>query len=283
MLALSYGNANANAATCISGAGQGAVNVTVPELPTKGIYNVWSRVQVPNDIHNRYQLEVNGDTCFLVGGSSISPNQWTWVSFQDGDLSSKVKYNFVKTTGNSLKLIGNDAGVKIDRVLLVKNDCIPVEQGANCESDAVHTASYDKTGANILPTSTEGPASGVIIPSQTIIQNQNSIASVGYFVDGKPVPTAKDNGLDTTLLINGSHQISIKITKIGGTVIDEATTITTDNPQTFFSPLQRWARLNKGVAVATSIAMCVLIVFSFVLVLVRHIQLKKRSLTFHGF
>lgn len=281
MLALSYGHASA--ATCISGAGLGTVNITVPELSAKGTYNIWSRVQVPDDMHNRYQLEVNNDKCFLVGGSSIIASQWTWVSFQDGDLSSKVRYDFNTTTGNSLKLIGKDDGVKVDRVLIVKNDCIPIDQGANCQTDAVAAASYDTSDQSRLLPSTSGPVSGVVIPSTTIINKLGSISNVSYFADSKPFPTTSNYGLNTTLLSNGSHQISIKITTVDGTVINESTTIIANNPQTIFSPYMRWEQLNHQTVLNIGAVAIAVILVGILVSIIRYLRLRRRSLRFHGF
>lgn len=280
ILANSYGRVHA--AACATGA-VGVVTVTIPTLPSAGRYNIWTRMQVPDETRNRYRLDVNGDSCFEVGGSSLVPGQWTWVSFQDGDLSSKVAYNFTNKSGNKLKLIGTDGGVKLDQVLVVKNDCVPVDQGANCQTDVAPEESFDTTGATVLPPSGSGLVSGIIIPSPTITQNKLAIIKVVYYVDSKQIPTASNYGLDTTLLSNGVHQLSIQITKADGTLTNEATTITTKNPETPFTPLRRWSRLNRGTVVMMSSIIGVLLLFATVFLAFRHIKLQKRLLSFHGF
>jgi hypothetical protein len=270
-------------AACENVSEYGAVTVSVPKLPSSGTYNVWTRMQVPDATHNRYSLEINSTTCFEVGGSSITPGQWTWVSFQSGDLSSKVQYDFDAGAKNTARLIGTDKGVRIDRLLFVKTDCIPVADGTNCQSDSVTANAVDIAGATQVPPPDTGPVSGLIFPSQTIAQNQRSVLKVVYSVDGKPIPTAKNYMLDTTLLSNGSHQVAMQIQKTDGQTLNEATTLSVQNPQNAFSPLIRWARLNQGTAVAMSSIVGGLLLVVATFLIVRHIRLQKRLLEFKGF
>ena len=270
-------------AACDNVTQYGAITVKIPLLPSKGTYNIWTRMQVPDQNHSQYRLEINGKNCFEVGGSSITPNTWTWVSFQDGDLSSRVRFNFNTLSSNTAKLIGSYKGVKIDRLLLIKTDCVPVADGSNCQSDIVSTSAIDIAGAAQIPPPSAGPVSGIIIPSQTISRFPEAIAKVIYAVDGKQIPAAHDFGIDTTLIGNGSHQIAMQITATNGTATNEATTLTVENPENALSPLRRWMRLNQGTAVAlSSIAGGVLLLVS-VLLISRHIRLQKRLLSFRGF
>lgn len=267
---------------CANQANYGVVSLDVPTLPTRGTYVLWTRMQVPDDKHNRYRLEVNGNTCFEVGGSSVTPGEWEWVSFYDGNLSRSVRYNFDHTTENRLRLIGVDAGVRIDRILLIKNGCIPTGLGENCQSTEA-TATFSLSGATEVPPASNGPVSGVFIPSQTIIQNKNQITKIVYYADGAPMPTASGGGIDTSLLSNGVHRISIQITRSNGIVINEATTITVENKQNVFSPLIRWARLNAREAIILSVASGILLIAGSVTLFARHIRLQKRLLSFRGF
>ncbi|MDB5182276.1 MAG: hypothetical protein JWO47_60 [Candidatus Saccharibacteria bacterium] len=270
-------------AACENVSSFGAVTVRIPTLPSSGIYNLWTRMQTPDTEHNQYNLEINGGSCFAVGGSSITPGQWTWVSFQDGDLSSKVHFNFDSTDKNTARLIGTEKDVKIDRLLLVKTDCVPAGDGSNCQSDSVAASAVDISGATQIPSPSTGPVSGLIIPSPTISQNEEAVLKVVYSADGKPIPTTKSYMLDTTLLSNGSHQIAMQISRTNGTTINEATTITVQNPEGALSPLTRWARLNQGTAVTISSVIGGLLLILATLLIVRHIRLQKRLLEFKGF
>ena len=270
------------AEACDTSAGYGVVALDIPTLPTRGTYVLWTRMQVPDDQHNRYRLEVNDNTCFEVGGSSITPGEWEWVSFYGGGLTKTVRYTFDHTTENHMRLIGVDAGVRVDRVLLIKNDCIPTGLGENCQS-ATATAAFSLSGATEVPPPTNGAVSGVVIPTQTITNSKSRIAKVAYYSDGKPIPTAYNFGIDTSLLSNGTHRISIQITQTNGIVVNEVTTLRVDNATGVLSPFTRWARLNVVDAIILSCCVGGIFATSMVVFLVRHKRLQKRLLTFRGF
>ena len=276
-----------HAAKVVADAGEntanyGVVALDVPTLPTRGAYVLWTRMQVPDDQHNRYRLEVNGNTCFEVGGSSVTPGEWEWVSFYGGNLSKTVRYDFDHTTENHFRLIGIDPGVRIDRILLIKNGCVPAGLGDNCQSTTA-SATFSLSGATEVPPASNGPVGGIVIPTQTIVNNADQITKVVYYADGAPIPTAYNFGIDTTLLRNGTHRISIQITKSNGMVINEATTLMVENKQGVWSPLVRWARLNAQDAIILSSVLGVCFVAGSVLLFVRHTKLQKRLLTFRGF
>ena len=282
--ALSFSSAapKAAAAACAD-MGAGSVSLAVPLLPSRGIYTIWSRVQVPDDTHTRYRLEVNGSTCFTVGGSSITPGEWTWVSFENGILTNTVKYEFKNSNGNTVKLLGEDAGVRVDRLLLVKSACVPEGLGANCESDAVPVAALDTSGATEVPPPSSGEVRGIIIPSQTVSRNPKSIKQVVYYVDGSPLPVAENFGLDTTLLENGTHRVSMQITAANGSVSNEVTTITVKNPENVLSGVKRWIRLHEKTTVILSSVVGGALLILAIYFVIRHIRLQKRLLRFHGF
>ncbi len=273
----------ATASACSSTENYGVLSLSLPELPRSGTYNIWTRMQAPDATHNRYRLEVNGQECYEVGGSSITPGQWVWVSFKGGDLTQKVRHNFEEVKGNKIRLIGSDSGVKVDRLLLVKNDCIPENLGNNCQSDAVPASAVQAEGASEVPPPSSGPVSGIVIPSTSISLKPSLISKVVYFSDGKAVPTAAGNGIDTTLLSNGSHRVSMHITRTDGTVLNEATTLNVENKQGAFSPLRRYIRLHTQAFIIWSLLLGGLLFVLVILLGIRHIKLQKRLLNFHGF
>jgi len=260
----------------------GAVTLQAPTLPSAGSYTVWTRLQVPSTTSNQYRLEINNSACYEVGGKGIEVGKWSWVSFQDNEPTRKISYDFEKASGNSLKLIGTNAGVKVDRILLVKTDCIPVDLGTNCESSGV-AATVSTAGATEVPPPTSSEVSGLIVASTTVSQNPGTISKVVYFADSNMMPTATGFALDTTLLSNGAHRITMQITKLNGTVINEATTLQVSNKQNAFSPLKRWVRLNQSTAVLLSSIIGGALVVAATLLIVRHMKLNKRLLEFRGF
>ena len=283
MLMVFSSRGSAVAAACVDAAKYGSVSVTLPVLPSRGEYTLWSRMQIPDDEHSQYELEVNGQDCYQVGGASLTPGQWGWVSFEGGNLSRKVSHNFDHTSDNMLKLIGSSQGVKVDKILAVKGDCVPSGLGNNCQTDTVTIDPSDTAGATEIPPISNGPVSGIVIPSPTISRSSLGIAKVLYVVDGQTIHAAVGNGIDTTLLANGSHRIAMQITKSDGSIINESTTLVVDNKQTAFSPVRRWIRLHERSAIMIASVTGGILVLLAVFLVVRHVRLKKRLLEFKGF
>ncbi|HEX4662105.1 MAG TPA: Ig-like domain-containing protein, partial [Candidatus Saccharimonadales bacterium] len=128
--------ASAACAAPTTNIGTASVTVTVPSA---GAYVIWSRIQAPNTTANSYSLEIDGGSCYVVGDSAIPANTWTWVNYQNGSVSSKISATL--SAGNhTLKLIGREASVKVDRIMAVADtNCTPTGLGDNCatKSDTV--------------------------------------------------------------------------------------------------------------------------------------------------
>lgn len=106
------------------------VNVTSPDT-----YRVWSRIMAPDSASNSYLLEVDGGTCLTIGDSSIPANTWTWVDYQNGNTSSKADIT-LSAGSHTLKAIGREPDVKLDRILLLSDEsCVPAGTGDNCAAD----------------------------------------------------------------------------------------------------------------------------------------------------
>ena len=284
---LNFGVKSVAANACIDESKLGSVKLSIPELNSTGKYNIWTRVQISDADNNQFLLEVNGNDCFVVGGSTLSTGVWQWVSYYDGNVSNRISYEFSNSKNNTIKLYGKDRGVKIDRVLIVKGDCIPVDLGNNCQSNYVPEESIQTAGAIEVPTiaSQDGGVGvgGVVIPSATITQELNSVSKVIYYSDGSPVPTASNFGLDTTLLTNGLHRISMQITMLDGTVKNEVTTLLVENSPNAFAPLRRFYRFNeKAIKLLGAVSVSILFIL-IVIIATKNLLLRKRQMTFRGF
>lgn len=280
MLPLIWVSAPVSAAACESGA-YGTATIAIPTLPATGTYTIWTRMQAPNAENNQYQLEINGEACFTVGGSGAPANQWIWVASQNGNASSKTEFNFTHTTGNQARLIGIAPGVKVDRILVLQSDCVPTGTGDNCRlGNAVVIQGSSGTTAQTL----QQPVSGKILPASILSDNPSSVKRVVYLVDGQKLQEAEGAvPLDTTLLSNGAHIVTARVTTTDDKTTDYATNLTVNNVETFMSPLYRWLRLNKRalayVGGAFGILSFVLLIFWFI----RAIHLERQRLKFHGF
>lgn len=198
------------------------INVT-----NAGTYHVWSRIMAPSSSSNTYLLEVDGGTCYTIGGSSsIAANTWTWVDYQNGTSSSKVDVNL--TAGNhTFKLIGNAGGVKLDRLILLTDN-------GNCTVSSGATPMPTGTGDNCLvapppnnpptvDTLTASPTTvtqgQVVNLSATATDNAGSNITKVDFYDGSTLLGTDTTGQPFTLSWNtdtstttGSHSITAKAT-----------------------------------------------------------------------
>src|SRR5580700_9656801 len=89
--------------------GTDTLSVSAPVATT---YDVWVRMQVPSAADSSVMLQVDGGTCYNVGGgSAITPNTWTWVNYQNGS-TAQVMQTSLTAGAHSLEFIGTDPGVE---------------------------------------------------------------------------------------------------------------------------------------------------------------------------
>jgi chitodextrinase len=144
----------ASAACTPTGTTYGTDTMTV-SAPTASTYNVWVRMQAPATTSNSIMLQVDGGTCYNVGGLATMPlNTWTWVNYQNGSTSSTMQ-SALTAGSHSLELIGTKQGVQIDNVLLLTDaGCIPTGLGTNCTTNQpAPTAPTNVTAKANSPTS----------------------------------------------------------------------------------------------------------------------------------
>ena len=105
-------------------------------IPSAGTYRLWTRMNVPDTTNNSYLLEVDGNSCFTVGDSSVAAKTWTWVNHQSANTGSPISMNLSAGT-HTLKAIGHEPSVKLDRILAVSDqNCTPTQLGDNCMATA---------------------------------------------------------------------------------------------------------------------------------------------------
>ncbi len=129
--------------------GTSTIAVTAPETAT---YRLWVRMQVPETTNtnnlNGVRLELAGSSnqCFTVTTANANAvNQWQWIN-SDAQAVSTAHITAQLPAGNySAKILGLKAGVRVDKVLLLKSDntCTPDNvfganrnPGDNCTTSA---------------------------------------------------------------------------------------------------------------------------------------------------
>ena len=108
------------------------VATTTINLSEAGTYKIWSRLMAPDVTNNSYWLQVDGDCGTVVGDAAIAANSWAWVDYKDGTSANKVTVS-LSTGSHTIKMIGRETGVKLDRLVLTTDlTCTPTGTGDNC-------------------------------------------------------------------------------------------------------------------------------------------------------
>lgn len=142
---------DAAAAACtVPSTDYGQVSGLSATIDTAGTYRIWTRMAAANTTDNTYLLEVDGSTCFTVGGSGVpvyasgatnhfanSPANWRNTT----STSSAVTMS-LSAGSHTIKLIGNAPGVVIDRLIFTSSTtCTPTGTGNNCADTTLPTIS----------------------------------------------------------------------------------------------------------------------------------------------
>lgn len=160
------------AAACTPASGFGSVTRTGVTVSAAGTHNVWVRMQAGDALANSVGVEVtpSGGSPSCMVATSQSTTSWEWRNA--GSIT-------VTQTGNTLKLVGLAANVKVDKVLLVptSSSCTPSnrrdttknpieEPGDNCVVSSTTTVSPTTTTASPTVT-TQPPTPSTPVPPTT--------------------------------------------------------------------------------------------------------------------
>jgi len=169
----------AEAAACAAPSGDFGTSTSTVKVDNAATYRIWSRMLTSDTTNNSYLLEVDGNSCFTVGDTGLTPGTWTWVDYQNGNTGDKIFMNL--TAGNhSIKMIGREGGVKLDRVLFVSDtDCTPTGNGSNC------TVAGDTTPPAVDLTAPQAGASveGTVNITATASDNVG-VTKVEFYLNG---------------------------------------------------------------------------------------------------
>lgn len=221
MMALIVAAPTVGAAACPTPAtdyGSVTLNVNVPATAT---YTIWTRMKAPGLTQNMVNLQVDTTTCFNVGGGPlIAPtwanNQSNWINYQNGATSNVVAMS-LNAGNHTLKYVGTQAGVEIDRIILTSDtSCTPSGVGTNCESG-------DATGPTV---SLQVMAGGQTVNSGQTVTGQltfnstasdaSGVANVQFLIDGNAVNTTTTSpytfSWNSANVGNGSHTIAARAT-----------------------------------------------------------------------
>lgn len=222
---------NAQAAGCPTPtADLGSATMSV-SVATAGTYRVWSRIMAPDTTNNSYSLDVDGTSCYTVGDSQVPAGAWTWVDYQGGNSASKINMTLTAGTHN-LKLVGREAGVAVDRVIMVADTtCVPTNTGNNCLVDVDQTPPVVSLTAPAADATVNGKVNVAATATDT-----GGIGKVEFYVDNTLKTTVAaapyTYSWDTAAVTNTAHSLSVKAYDKSGNVGVASVNVTVQNGDT---------------------------------------------------
>ena len=220
--------ARVSAAACTSPATDyGLITATV-DISAPGTYRIWSRLAAPSSGNNTYLLEVDGSTCFTVGGSGVpvypdgatnyfSSDNSNWIYKTSSGTNVET---FLSAGVHSLKMIGTGDGLVLDRLVFTTDmACVPTGTGNNC----INT--NDITPPSVSITS---PANGAIVTIPISVNvnasdSESGVSSAGIWLDNPAGSGAAQQTLSASPfmfslggLTFGSHTLLVKATNSAG-------------------------------------------------------------------
>jgi fibronectin type 3 domain-containing protein len=200
-------------------------------VDTAGTYRVWTHLYSPDATNNAVLLDIDGGTCFTVGNSNTTAGGWTWVNHQNGTFTSKVTATL--TAGNhTITLVGNEPGVKVDRVLAVLDqNCTPTGNGDNCMA----TSDTQKPAVTITQ-----PASGSTVSGSTTISanatDNVGVSKVEFYVDNQLVlsdtSAPYSYSWDVSGLANNTYTVTVKAYDATGNNASDSQAVVVKNGDT---------------------------------------------------
>lgn len=190
-------------------------------------YRLWVHMYAPSTTDDSVLLEVDGGNCYVVGDGGVGAKAWMWVNHQNGSTANRITTTLSKGT-HTLKLIGREPSVKVDRVMAVSDqNCTPVNAGDNC----ISTADTTKPTVNIT-----SPADGATITGNTTIKanatDNTGVGKVEFYVQNQLVSTVKSTPYEYAWNVAGQASGTVTLTV---KAYDDAGNVSTDSEAVILS------------------------------------------------
>jgi hypothetical protein len=174
-----------------------------------GEYRMWTRMFASDITSDSVLMDIDGKNCYTVGDGQVKAKEWTWVGHQNGNVNSVITAT-LSSGAHTIKLIGREASVKIDRILAVADqNCSPSILGDNCmePTDTV------KPAVNITAPADSSEVSGATLIAANASDNK-SVVKVEFYVQGQLMATDTTKPYEykweTSSSPNGATEISAK-------------------------------------------------------------------------
>jgi hypothetical protein len=204
----------ASAACAAPSTDYGNVSSLPVTISSTGVYRIWTRMVAPDTTNDSYLLEVDGGTCYTVGGTGVAtytsaqasastyfstdPNNTTdWVS----TTSAGAHIDVTLSAGNhTLKMIGNAPNVVVDRVVLTQDtSCVPHGLGNDCANPPDTTDPV----ANITSPVNNASVSGTVTVAATATDDSGVVSKLELYVDGSTTATQTDTSSPYSFSVAG--------------------------------------------------------------------------------
>lgn len=229
-LALTTGRADA---ACSVDTSRGTVTQTF-NVTTAGTYRIWARMGATTTATNdSFYMEIDGGECINIGDTAVPTSGWKWVDYRDGNTATKANTANLTAGSHTVKYIGKEDAVKLDKVLFLSGDaCTPTDAAGNpCVTVADTTA---PTSTLTAPT-----ANQVMVGTVNLTANATdnvAVQQVQFYLNGTALVPA-DNAspysysLNTLQYANGTYTIYAKATDTSTNTTNSSTvTVTINNP-----------------------------------------------------
>jgi chitodextrinase len=227
------GQTKVDAAACAAATTDLGTDTLTVNVPAAATYTIWTRMKAPDATHNSINLQVDTTDCFAVGGGAFTATAWNadstnWIKYASGATSNQI--SLALTAGpHTLKYIGTQAGVEVDRIILSSDPaCVPVGTGNNCQSG-------DSTAPTVsLQTPTANQAVTGTLNMTATAADASGISQVKFMVDGQLVGTSTTApyayAWNSAAVANGAHTVTAQATDTAGnTATSAAVSITVTN------------------------------------------------------
>lgn len=211
-------------------------------IPATGNYKVWVRMNAPDTTNNAIQVQVDNGVTTKIGDGGIPASAWTWVDWKNGDINNKT--TLALSAGiRSIKLTGIEPNVKVDRILITDENCVPSGTGDNCTTIVTNPDPGTGTGnlnVNIVSPLSNQTVSGTV---KVDVEPETNVEEVSFRINNVWQTTVKtapfEWNWDTTRTPNGTAAVTIRARKVGdpGTVYTERNVnVTVKNNTTTVTP-----------------------------------------------
>ncbi|MEX0621419.1 MAG: Ig-like domain-containing protein [Candidatus Woykebacteria bacterium] len=202
-------------------------SVSMPfNVTESGTYTVWTRVFAPNASSDSYWLQIDNLPGIKVGDGAISFGSWQWINHKNGGLTNKIEVDLTSGT-HTLKIIGREAGTRIDKVLITnKTGFVP--SGISGDEDPP-----------LVSITSPSPNQSVfgMVDVQINASDNSAVEEVELFVDGSSIGTSTSATAgvytidwDSTNVSDGTHTLVAKATdSLGNVGTSTGVTVSVDN------------------------------------------------------